>query len=89
MIVASNGFHHLDPKTLLPLDFMFCPKMFPSCRFASTSPFCPKVDLPLVYFKSSISLILGSVAQSLMCLATDACLTAVCSRGHKFDPGLP
>ena len=77
MIVASNGFHHLDPKILLPLDFMFCPKMFPSCRFASTSPFCPQSGFTPSIFKSSISLILGSVAQSLMCLATDACLTAV------------
>ena len=37
----------------------------------------PKMDSPLVYLESLISLILGSVAQSLTCLATDACLTAV------------
>ena len=82
MIVASNGFHHLNPKTLLPLDFMFCPKMFPSCRFASTSPFCPQSGFTPSIFKKfyhflSKVLILGSVAQSLMSLATYACLTAV------------
>ena len=30
----------------------------------------------------------GRVAQSITCLATDACLTAGRSRDREFDPGL-
>ena len=88
MIVASNGFHHLNPKTLLPLDFMFCPKMFLSCRFASTSPFCPQSGFTPSIFKKFYQPNTGQ-RSTVFNVSSYICMSDCSSRGHKFDPRLP